>query len=164
MRHGSEHWLIDCGEGAQSQVRKSANMNISRLSRIFITHLHGDHTWGLLGVIASTLIGNDSPTPLTVYGPAGINEFIFRALRGTYTAFPAHLLHIIELGGREGIQPDGKGVYTVMEKENLIVRAMAIQHTVPCYGYVFEEKPKRGSIKMDELSKLGVKRDRKSVV
>lgn len=133
-------------------------MNISRLSRIFITHLHGDHVWGLLGVVASNLIGNDSPTPLTIYGPPGLAEFASRALRNTYTSYPQHLLNIIELGGRDGVQPDKSGIFTVFERDDFLVRATHIKHTIPCLGYVFEEKTRRGNLNVDALSELGVKR------
>lgn len=133
-------------------------MNISRLNKIFITHLHGDHVWGILGVIASNLIGNDSPTPLTIYGPPGLIDFTIRALRGSFTSYPPHLLNIVELGGRDGIQADKSGIFTVFEREDFVVRATHIKHTVPCLGYVFEEKTRRGNINVDALSELGVKR------
>lgn len=120
--------------------------------------MHGDHTWGLLGVIASNLIGNDSPTPLTIYGPPGIADWTIKALRGTGTAYPHNLLNFVELGGRDGLQPDNAGIYTVLDREDFMIRAMHIKHTTPCLGYVFEEKTKRGTIKMTELEKLGVKR------
>lgn len=157
VRYGAEHWLVDCGEGTQNRLRTSATMNISRINRIFITHMHGDHTWGLLGVIASNLIGNDTPSPLTIYGPPGLNDFIFKALKSTYTAYPSGLLRIHELGGRDSPNfPNSEGVFTILDQDNFQVRASLIKHTIPCFGYVFEEKTKRGKIDMAALLKFGV--------
>jgi ribonuclease Z len=156
VRHGGEHWIVDCGEGSQSRLRTSATMSVSRINRIFITHLHGDHTWGLLGVIASNLIGTDYPTPLTIYGPPGIADFCIRALKSTYTSYPQNLLRFQEIGSdKSNLQNDGFNNYTLVETDKLLIRASAIRHTIPCIGYVFEEKTKRGTLNVDAVKELG---------
>jgi ribonuclease Z len=157
LRYEAEHWIVDCGEGAQTQLRMSATMNVSRLTKIFITHMHGDHTWGLLGVIASNLIGNDTPTPLSIYGPPGLADFIYKALRSTYTAYPQSLLRVHELGGdKSSLQPDDQGIFTIHDDNAFCIRAAPIKHSIPCFGYVFEEKTKRGKLNVEALVELGI--------
>ena len=156
IRWGAEHWIVDCGEAAQSRLRQSATMNVSRLNRIFITHMHGDHTWGLLGVIASNLIGNNNPSPLTIYGPPGLADFCVKALRSTYTSFSPYLLRVHELGVHNGFHADQNGIITVYEDSGFLIRAAPIKHSIPCFGYVFEEKERRGSLKVESLRELGV--------
>ena len=97
-------FLIDCGEGTQMAMRLN-RVKFSRIKNIFISHLHGDHFFGLIGMISTfCLLGRD--TPLTIYGPKGIREIILLQLKLTksYTTFdlrfrekqdslsPAHLL------------------------------------------------------------------------
>ena len=77
------HFLIDCGEGTQVQLRK-AKARFSKINHIFISHLHGDHCFGLPGLIASfRLLGRE--TPLHIYGPKGIKEMLETVFRLTET-------------------------------------------------------------------------------
>ncbi|HEY9845119.1 MAG TPA: MBL fold metallo-hydrolase, partial [Candidatus Caenarcaniphilales bacterium] len=69
-----EIWLFDCGEGTQHQLLRS-DLKISQITRIFITHLHGDHIFGLMGLLASCgLAGN--PTQIDIYGPPGLEGYL----------------------------------------------------------------------------------------
>ncbi|AMX08963.1 ribonuclease Z [Enterobacter asburiae] len=89
-------WLFDCGEGTQHQLLHTA-YHPGKLDKIFITHLHGDHLFGLPGLLCSrSMAGNANP--LTIYGPAGIREFVETTLRlsGSWTDYPLEVVEIAE--------------------------------------------------------------------
>ena len=89
-------FLIDCGEGTQMAMRKS-KVKFSRIKHIFISHLHGDHVYGLVGLISTfCLLGRE--TPLTVYGPKGVKELVLFQLKlsGAYTTFPLRFRESVE--------------------------------------------------------------------
>ena len=86
--NSAQMWLFDCGEGTQHQFLRTA-YHPGKLNKIFITHLHGDHLFGLPGLLCSrSMQGN--PAPLTIYGPKGIREFVEMSLRlsGSWTDYP----------------------------------------------------------------------------
>ncbi len=135
-------FLIDCGEGTQVQLRK-AKAKFSRINHIFISHLHGDHCFGLPGLIASfRLLGRE--TPLNVYGPKGIKEMletIFR-LTDTHRGFEV-IYHELDKKHSEKIFDDKRvEVYTI-----------PLDHRVYCNGYLFREKPKERHLNIAEISK-----------
>src|SRR5690554_3142395 len=85
MRNRS--FLIDCGEGTQVQLRKK-KIKFSKINHVFISHLHGDHSFGLIGVITTfALLGRE--TDLHIYGPKGIKELVLTQLRlsGSFTSY-----------------------------------------------------------------------------
>ncbi|UZT97639.1 ribonuclease Z [Chryseobacterium fluminis] len=136
------HFLIDCGEGTQVQLRK-AKAKFSRINHIFISHLHGDHCFGLPGLIASfRLLGRD--TPLHVYGPKGIKnmlETIF-TITETHRGFEV-VYHELDKDYSEKIYEDNRvEVYTI-----------PLDHRIYCNGYLFREKPKDRHLNMKEISK-----------
>ncbi|WP_238085302.1 MULTISPECIES: ribonuclease Z [Pseudescherichia] len=136
-------WLIDCGEGTQQQMQRTA-WHPGKLDRIFITHLHGDHLFGLPGLLCSrSMAGNVQP--LTIYGPKGLREFIDTALRlsGSWTDYP---LTVVEI--EEG---------PVMDDGLRRVTAVALNHPVECYGYRIEEHDKPGALDAAALMAQGVK-------
>ena len=114
-------WLFDCGEGTQHQLLHTA-FNPGKLDKIFISHLHGDHLFGLPGLLCSRSMSGIIQ-PLTIYGPHGIREFVETALRisGSWTDYP---LEIVEIGAGE-IFDDG------LRK----VTAYPMEHPLECYGY-----------------------------
>ena len=135
-------FLIDCGEGTQVQLRK-AKARFSKINNIFISHLHGDHCFGLPGLIASfRLLGRDMP--LNVYGPKGIKEMmetIFR-LTETHRGFDV-IYHELKSKTSEKIYEDNRvEVYTI-----------PLDHRIYCNGYLFKEKPKERHLNMQEVSK-----------
>jgi ribonuclease BN (tRNA processing enzyme) len=91
----AEMWLFDCGEGTQHQFLRTP-YHPGKLNKIFITHLHGDHLFGLPGLLCSRSMQGNS-LPLTLYGPKGLKAFVETALRlsGSWTDYP---LTIIEVG------------------------------------------------------------------
>ncbi len=142
--HDSTHhsWLFDCGEGTQHQLLRTA-VKLSRIDRIFITHLHGDHIFGLPGLLASRSMQGISQ-PLVVYGPPGIREFIDTSLRlsGSWLTFPCE---IIEIAAGE-----------VHHDSHYRVTAFPLTHPVECYGYRIDEHDKPGALDVAKLQQDGV--------
>ena len=135
-------FLIDCGEGTQVQLRK-AKAKFSKINHIFISHLHGDHVFGLPGLISSfRLLGRE--TPLHVYGPKGIKEMmetIFR-ITETHQGFEV-VFH--ELSSKKSEK--------VYEDNRVEVFTIPLDHRIYCNGYLFKEKPKERHLNMQEISK-----------
>ena len=126
-------WMFDCGEGTQHQILKSP-VKIPKLEKIFITHLHGDHIFGLPGLLCSRSMGG-CEDPLTLFGPQGLAQFVETALTlsGSYLTFP---LEIIEIDEEGVIYDDGQ----------LKVSAYSLEHPVISYGYRIEEHDKPGAL------------------
>lgn len=122
-------FLIDCGEGAQMQLRKF-RIKFSRIRHIFISHLHGDHFFGLPGLISSFLLLGRT-AELHVYGPKGIKEAVLLLLKlgKTYTNYP---LYFHEL--------DSKEPQLIYEDEKVIVETIPLEHRVYTNGFYFKEK------------------------
>ena len=135
-------FLIDCGEGTQVQLRK-AKAKFSKINHIFNSHLHGDHVFGLPGLISSfRLLGRE--TPLHVYGPKGIKEMmetIFR-ITETHQGFEV-VFH--ELSSKKSEK--------VFEDNRVEVFTIPLDHRIYCNGYLFKEKPKERHLNMQEISK-----------
>lgn len=135
-------WLFDCGEGTQHQLLKTA-FHPGKLDNIFITHLHGDHLFGLPGLLCSrSMAGNVQP--LTIYGPQGIREFVDTTLRlsGSWTDYPLVVKEITA-----GL---------VLDDGLRKVTAFALNHPVECYGYRIEEQDKPGALNAQALMAQGV--------
>lgn len=136
------HFLIDCGEGTQVQLRK-AKARFSKINHVFISHLHGDHCFGLPGLIASfRLLGRE--TPLHIYGPKGIKEMLETVFRLTETHKGFEVIyHELDKNYSEKIFEDNRvEVYTI-----------PLNHRIYCNGYLFREKPKERHLNMQEISK-----------
>ncbi|MFT4839105.1 MAG: ribonuclease Z [Nonlabens sp.] len=123
-------FLIDCGEGTQMALRKN-RIKFSRIKHIFISHLHGDHVYGLIGLISTfCLLGRESE--LTIYGPKGIKEMILLQLKlaKVYTSF--------DLRFRESVE---NIPHLLLEDESLTVTTIPLEHRVFTHGFLFREKP-----------------------
>lgn len=123
--------LIDCGEGTQVQLRR-AKAKFSKINHIFISHLHGDHVFGLIGLISTfQLLGRKKA--LEIFGPKGIKDFIENQLKHTHSISNFELIfHELETKKSQLIYSDKK-----IEVYNLPLR-----HRIYCNGYLFKEKPK----------------------
>ncbi|OCL24313.1 ribonuclease Z [Gilliamella sp. wkB72] len=133
-------WLFDCGEATQMQMQK-AKFSLAKLEMIFLTHLHGDHLFGLPGVLTTrSLMQNQSP--LTLVGPKGIKQFIQTVIDISYS-WLTYPLNIIEL------EQDG----LVFEDNKFRVEAKLLAHRVPCFGYRIIEKDLPASLDIDKLKK-----------
>lgn len=135
-------FLIDCGEGTQVQLRK-AKAKFSKINHIFISHLHGDHCFGLPGLIASfRLLGRDQE--LHVYGPKGIKKMLETIFEITETHRGFQIVYH-ELEGDQSQK--------VYEDDKLEVWTIPLDHRIYCNGYLFREKPKDRRLNMAEISK-----------
>ena len=141
-----EHFfLIDCGEGTQIQLRKY-KIRMSRINHIFLTHMHGDHVFGLPGLFSTfNLLGRK--TDLFVYGPAEIQKLI-----DFYLFHFAHdLLYRIQF-----VPVKTKKQEIVFENKHLGVETIPLKHRIPTVGYLFREKEKERNIKKDVIEKYNI--------
>ncbi|MDN3676963.1 ribonuclease Z [Flavobacterium paronense] len=122
-------FLIDCGEGTQVQLRKN-KLKFSKINHIFISHLHGDHFYGLVGLISTFMLLNRQ-TDLHVYGPKGIKEIILLQLRYS-NSFTGYNLYFHELISKES--------EIVYEDEKVVVKTIPLKHRIYTNGFLFEEK------------------------
>ena len=128
-------FMIDCGEGAQLQFRKS-RLKFSRLNRIFISHLHGDHCFGLPGLI-STLGMLGRTGELVVHGPKEVETY----LRPVMDLFCRGMEFEVRFN-----PVDTRSHSLVMEDRSLSVYSIPLKHRIPTCGYLFAEKPKEAHI------------------
>lgn len=122
-------FLIDCGEGTQVQLRKN-KIKFSKINHVFISHLHGDHFFGLIGLISTFALLNRT-TDLHIYGPKGIKEIINLQLRlsNSWTNFGLHF-HELESNESE----------IIFEDEKVVVKTIPLKHRVYTNGFLFQEK------------------------
>jgi len=138
-------FLIDCGEGTQVQLRKH-KIKFSRINHIFISHLHGDHFFGLPGLISTfRLLGRDKE--MHVYGPKGIKEAITLLLKlgDSWTNYP---LYFHELKSKES--------ETVYEDEKVSVKTIPLDHRVYTNGYLFREKLGERKLDINAVTEYGI--------
>ncbi|AWI12782.1 MAG: ribonuclease Z [Caldibacillus thermoamylovorans] len=136
-------WLFDCGEATQHQILHTS-LKPRKIEKIFITHLHGDHIFGLPGLLGSrSFLGGIEP--VTIYGPKGIRDFVEMSL----SISQSHLkydIHYVEFEDE-----------LYLDEDDFIIEAKLLDHGIPSYGYRIVEKDKPGSLMADELKKIGVK-------
>jgi ribonuclease Z len=139
--YGTQGILVDCGEGTQRQL-KLANISLTKVTKILISHWHGDHVLGLPGLIQS-LAASEYDKKLEIYGPKGTKkhfEHMFQAF-----VFDRNLdMEIKEI--EEGV---------LFESKDFCLEALPLKHGVASLGYVFQEKDRR-KIMLDKAKKLGV--------
>lgn len=140
LEFGKHLFLIDCGEGTQIQLRK-LKLRFSKINHIFISHLHGDHFFGLPGLVATfRLLGRK--TPLHIYGPKGIKEAVSLLLKlgDSWTNYP---LHFHELSSADS--------ELVFEDEKVTVHTIPLDHRVYTNGFLFREKKHPRRIDKDKI-------------
>ncbi|MFN8356535.1 MAG: ribonuclease Z [Spirosomataceae bacterium] len=127
-----EYYLIDCGEGTQLQLLRH-KLRPSKLKYIFISHLHGDHYFGLIGLLTSLALSKRTDE-LFLFGPSGLAEIITIQLKYSETklSFPLHF--------RE-IEPEKH--YLLLENEHVTIETIPLKHRIPCSGFLFKEQPRQ---------------------
>jgi ribonuclease Z len=138
-------FLIDCAEGTQVQLRRF-KIKFARIKHIFISHLHGDHFFGLVGLIATfRLLGREAE--LHIYGPKGIKEAVTLQLKlgNSWTNYPL-LFHELE----------GKEPQLLFEDDKVSVTTIPLNHRVYTNGFLFQEKPGERVLNIEKARELNV--------
>lgn len=138
--------IIDCGEGAQLELQR-AGLSFARITDIFISHLHGDHTLGLPGLLSTMALHAEGPRTVRVHLPeAGIA--MLNAILGTV----GHIPDDFKIDYRP--LPDHPS--TILDEGGLCVTAFPMKHTVPCWGFRFDEAPKPRHLRGDVANFYGI--------
>ena len=133
-------FLIDCAEGTQVQLRKN-KIRFSKINHMFISHLHGDHFFGLIGLVSTFTLLNRT-TDLHIYGPKGIQEIIKLQLRLS-NSWPNYGLFFHELESNDS--------EVIFEDEKVLVKTIPLKHRVYTNGFLFQEKTAQRKLNMDAV-------------
>ena len=137
--------MVDCAEGTQMQLMR-AKINFNKIKAVFISHLHGDHCFGLLGLISSFgLLGRTAP--LLVAAPKQLEPIFHQAM----PLFCANLGYDVEF-----MPLDTKKAAVVYDDRTLSVTTIPLMHRVPCCGFLFQEKPTLPHIRRDMIDFYGI--------
>ena len=138
-------FLIDCGEGTQVQLRKH-KIKFSSINHIFISHLHGDHCYGLIGLVSTFMLLN-RVNDLHIYGPKGIKELILLQLKlsNSYTSYG---LFFHELESKES--------EIIFEDDKVIVKTIPLKHRVYTNGFHFQEKIRERKLNVEAVQKYKI--------
>src|SRR5712671_545458 len=140
-------FLFDCGEGTQLQLMRSP-VKRSRIHSIFIGHLHGDHLYGIAGLL-STMHLDGREEPLNVFGPEGIRGYLNASFRTADLQFKFGLK----------VQEFPRGFRgRVLDESEFYVDALPLEHSIFCLGWRLQEKTKPGTFNLEEAQALGVPR------
>ncbi|WP_394405250.1 ribonuclease Z [Streptococcus sp. 20-1249] len=143
----NEIWLFDCGEGTQHQILETT-IRPRKVSKIFITHLHGDHIFGLPGFLSSrSFQSNDEQTDLKIYGPVGIQNFVLSTLKASGSRLPYKIFF-------HEFDRDNLGL--MFENDKFKVYAEELDHTIFCVGYRVIQKDLDGVLDAEALKAAGV--------
>jgi len=138
-------YLVDCGEGTQIRLSKF-RIKRSRIDHIFISHLHGDHVFGLPGLLNSYAhMGREKP--MHVYGPKGLRMMMDTVLRLSASIVNYEIVYH-ELDHTDKIK--------VFENRALRVYAFPMKHRIPTYGYLFEERRERVNVRKETIDEYGL--------
>lgn len=140
----NETWLFDCGEATQHQILKT-NLKPRKITKIFITHLHGDHIFGLPGLVSSrSFQGGDDP--LTIYGPRGIKQYVLTSLKisRTHLSYPLNFVELDPKGGQLQFDKGWKVEY------------LPLDHGILSFGYRIIEPFKQGELLIDKLKQYNI--------
>lgn len=147
LDRGGEVLLFDCGEGTQLQLLK-AGIRHSRISAILISHLHGDHLYGLPGLL-STMTLLHRVEPLTIIGPGGIAAYLDAMPGYAEDEPPEFPIEFVEL-------QEGFGRRIVIDRPDYFVEARPLEHRIITVGYRFQEKDQPGNLDVERARELGV--------
>lgn len=136
-------WLFDCGEATQHQILETT-LKPRKIEKIFITHMHGDHIFGLPGLLSSRAFQGGT-TPLTIYGPPGIKQYVKMSMKYSQSHFKYPIY--FEEFSSEGV---------IFEDDQFIVNIKRLNHGIPSYGFRIREKDREGELMADKLIEAGV--------
>jgi ribonuclease Z len=143
----SDLWLFDCGEGTQHQFLRS-DLRVSQLSRIFVTHMHGDHIFGLPGLLASLGLAG-SCDGIDLYGPDPLRDYLEGVMRTSSMriSYPLRTHRVKEAASSGAV---------LLEDDDISVRCTLLTHRVPAYAYRVEQKPRAGRFDVAQAQALGI--------
>ena len=138
-------FLVDCGEGTQVQLRRS-RLRFTKISAVFITHLHGDHCFGLIGMLSTFgLLGRTAR--LAIYAPAALEDMLKQQMQLFCHDFDYEVdFHAVDTSQQQ----------VVYEDRSLTVETIPLEHRMPCCGYLFREKPSLPHIRRDMIDFYGI--------
>ena len=142
----NRHFLIDCAEGTQLQLRKY-KINFQKISHVFISHLHGDHYFGLVGLLSTmNLLGREKE--LTIFGPSELEELINPMLQfgGSRLSFAVYFVRL-----------NMTDEATIYEDEIVEVHSFPMDHKIPTCGFLIKEKPKLLKINPQKITEYDLK-------
>lgn len=145
IRYGQELLLLDCGEGAQIQLRKY-KVKSSRITHIFISHLHGDHYLGLVGLLSSYNLAKRKK-PLTIFGPHGLDEIITTNFRWSNSKICYPLTFV---------KTDPEAFNLLLNLRGIDVFSFPIKHRLPTTGFLIKEKPGYRSLIKEKLRAFSI--------
>jgi ribonuclease Z len=143
LTYEDQVFLIDCGEGTQIQLSKY-KIRRSKINHIFISHLHGDHYFGLIGLITSMgLMGREHD--LTIYGPHLLQDIMMMQLgaAGTQLKFKLHFVTVSNAG-------------IIFSGTKMEVSCFPVKHRIPCFGYIFREKKHPRKLNIEKAKSAGI--------
>ncbi|MEM6592530.1 MAG: ribonuclease Z [Cyanobacteria bacterium P01_C01_bin.73] len=139
----AEVWLFDCGEGTQHQLLRS-DVKSSQIRRIFITHMHGDHIFGLMGLLATCGMAGTGQQRIDIYGPPKLNDYLqaCRRYSQTHFSYPVRV-HTVEPG-------------KVYRDDDFVVTCDRLEHRVTAFGYRIAEADRSGRFDVKRAKALGI--------
>ncbi|NOY49458.1 MAG: ribonuclease Z [Chlorobi bacterium] len=146
LTYRGNQFLIDCGEGAQMQIIRY-KVKYRRLNNIFISHLHGDHFFGLFGLLSTFhLFGRENA--IDIFAPAKLKPLLDHVFRTSDTVlrFPLNFLPLEDFSDTP-----------LLDKESFTIRSFKLKHSVPTYGFVFREKPLQRKINKEFIKGRAIK-------
>ncbi|SER15191.1 ribonuclease Z [Gracilibacillus ureilyticus] len=142
LQENQSMWMFDCGEATQHQILHT-NIKPRKVTKIFITHLHGDHIYGLPGFLSSRSFQGGSD-PVTIYGPEGLEQFVRTCLTISQTHL-SYSIKFVEIS--DGI---------IYEDDKFKVIAQSLDHGITSFGYRIVEKDLPGALLVEELKKQNI--------
>lgn len=137
-------FLVDCGEGTQIELRRN-KVKVQKIDDIFISHLHGDHFFGLVGLLSTMhLLGRKKA--LNIHGPKGLEEIVQIQFRnaGSHLSFEMRFNEVKEAG------------QLLFENNKLKISVLPLKHRIPCFGFLFQEKIGLRKLKVEALAKYKI--------
>lgn len=148
VTYNGHNFLIDCGEGTQLQMNRYA-IKRGKLDHLFISHLHGDHYFGLIGLISSFNL-NYRTAPLNIYGPKGLDEIINAHLKWGQTMLRFEIF----------FHPVPNDIpRKIYEDDFLTVETIILKHRLPTTGFLFREKPNMPNMRRDKILEYNLTRE-----
>ena len=142
----NEHfYLIDCGEGTQQQMLRF-DVKPGRIDHIFISHLHGDHYLGLVGLLSSMHL-NGRTKALSLYCPPELKEIIDLQLKYSETTLQFEIDYVFTKAGI---------VETILENQDIIVETIPLDHRIPCTGFLFRQKKRLKKLVKEKVEQLNI--------